>query len=305
MTSTASAPHVIQLGIPIVDNILAFVQANPFLALAILFFLYNKWKGAQSSPHNSLPASLSIPNHKCACSTLCHTTGSQPWPDFGGNIKKVASLAEWDELLKVPNRLVVIDAYALWCPPCKAAAPVYAKLSEEFTEASCCFAKVDVDHARDVAQRLGIQAMPTFKVIAASSATHIMRSRSLPLSLSHSFSLLWTSSRYADTTSPARALFAFASALLLSRVASSSKTDRRCTCRRAGAERARCATSSWSTAPRRLLRRTDERPHPPQTESNAAPDHSARTLALRDAPALRSVSHDAACIALLDVQSLC
>ena len=70
MTSTASAPHVIQLGIPIVDNILAFVQANPFLALAILFFLYNKWKGAQSSPHNSLPASLSIPNHICALDSL-------------------------------------------------------------------------------------------------------------------------------------------------------------------------------------------------------------------------------------------
>jgi thiol-disulfide isomerase/thioredoxin len=91
-------------------------------------------------------------------------TGSQPWPDYGGNITKVHNLEEWDGVLKPANRLVVVDAYALWCPPCKAAAPVYAKLSEEFE--NCCFAKVDVDNARDVSQRLGIQAMPTFKVRA-------------------------------------------------------------------------------------------------------------------------------------------
>jgi thioredoxin 1 len=53
---------------------------------------------------------------------------------------------------------------ATWCGPCRSAAPIYAKLSEEFTEQSCCFAKVDVDHARDVSQQLGVTAMPTFKI---------------------------------------------------------------------------------------------------------------------------------------------
>ena len=62
------------------------------------------------------------------------------------------------------SKVVVVDAYALWCPPCKSAAPVYAKLSEEFSQETCCFAKIDVDHAKDVAQRLQISAMPTFKV---------------------------------------------------------------------------------------------------------------------------------------------
>jgi thiol-disulfide isomerase/thioredoxin len=142
----------------VVDSIVGFVQANPFLIIAILFFVYNKWKS------------------------------SQPWPDFGGCLTKVHNCQEWDELLKRPDRLVVIDAYALWCPPCKQAAPVYAKLSEEFTPETCCFAKVDVDEARDVSQRLGIQAMPTFKarsgrpchpaiVCSGSSAMHL-RSRS-------------------------------------------------------------------------------------------------------------------------------
>ena len=116
--------------------IVTFFQERPLFFFALLFFIYNKWKG------------------------------SQPWPDYGGNITKVHNLQEWDSLLKSSgsSKVVVVDAYALWCPPCKSAAPVYAKLSEEFSEETCCFAKIDVDHAKDVAQRLQISAMPTFKV---------------------------------------------------------------------------------------------------------------------------------------------
>ena len=44
----------------------------------------------------------------------------------------------------------------------QAAAPVYARMSEEFT--SVTFAKVNVDEVRDVAKLLGISAMPTFKL---------------------------------------------------------------------------------------------------------------------------------------------
>lgn len=126
------------------DAILNFVQTNPLLVFAILFFVYNKWKS------------------------------SQPWPDFGGRISKVHDLKEWEALLKESgaDKVVVIDAYATWCGPCRTAAPTYAKLSEEFTEQSCCFAKVDVDNARDVSQKLGISAMPTFKVFKNGDSAH-------------------------------------------------------------------------------------------------------------------------------------
>ena len=121
------------------DYIIDFVQRNPLLVFAILFFLYNKWKS------------------------------SQPWPDFGGKITKIHSVAEWDTLLSKAEKdgqVVLVDAYALWCGPCKTAAPVFAKLSDQFTEESCIFAKFDTDEARDVAQRLEIRAMPTFKACA-------------------------------------------------------------------------------------------------------------------------------------------
>ena len=125
------------------DAIITFAQNNPLLIFAILFFLYNRWKG------------------------------SQPWPDFGGRITKVHNLTEWNALLKAnASKLVVVDAYALWCPPCKSAAPVYAKLSDAFSEDSCCFAKIDVDEAKDVARSLQISAMPTFKFFKGGAEVH-------------------------------------------------------------------------------------------------------------------------------------
>ena len=57
-----------------------------------------------------------------------------------------------------------MDAYATWCPPCKAAAPKYAQMSEQFTADSCVFAKFNTDEVGELAKKLEISAMPTFKV---------------------------------------------------------------------------------------------------------------------------------------------
>jgi len=59
-----------------------------------------------------------------------------------------------------PSTLVVLDCFAVWCGPCKTIAPTIVKYSEEYPTVK--FFKVDVDEASDVAQELGIRAMPTF-----------------------------------------------------------------------------------------------------------------------------------------------
>ncbi|EGC47442.1 thioredoxin [Histoplasma capsulatum var. duboisii H88] len=56
--------------------------------------------------------------------------------------------------------LIVIDCFATWCPPCKAIAPKLVELSEQHPNVG--FYKVDVDECPDVAQELGVRAMPTF-----------------------------------------------------------------------------------------------------------------------------------------------
>ncbi|KAK8231540.1 Cop c 2-like protein, partial [Phyllosticta capitalensis] len=69
------------------------------------------------------------------------------------------SKQDWENALKGPE-LVVLDCFATWCGPCKVIAPQLVKFSEKFTSAK--FYKLDVDEVPDVAQELGIRAMPTF-----------------------------------------------------------------------------------------------------------------------------------------------
>jgi thioredoxin 1 len=70
------------------------------------------------------------------------------------------SKGEFDAALADKDTLMVLDCFATWCGPCKVIAPQVVKFSEQFPNAR--FYKIDVDEVPDVAQELGIRAMPTF-----------------------------------------------------------------------------------------------------------------------------------------------
>ncbi|TVY73551.1 Thioredoxin [Lachnellula suecica] len=71
------------------------------------------------------------------------------------------SKPDFDSALKA-NKIVVLDCFATWCGPCKVIAPEVVKFSDEFPNIH--FVKIDVDEVPDVAQELGIRAMPTFLI---------------------------------------------------------------------------------------------------------------------------------------------
>merc|ERR1711915_1162033 len=58
------------------------------------------------------------------------------------------------------DTLMVLDCFATWCGPCKVIAPQVVKMSDTYKDAR--FYKIDVDDVPDVAQELGVRAMPTF-----------------------------------------------------------------------------------------------------------------------------------------------
>ncbi|KAK9426235.1 putative Thioredoxin-like protein [Seiridium unicorne] len=61
------------------------------------------------------------------------------------------------------NTYVAVDFFADWCPPCKQIAPIWTKLAEQHSvNGQLAFAKVNVDHAQDVARAYRVTAMPTF-----------------------------------------------------------------------------------------------------------------------------------------------
>jgi thioredoxin 1 len=61
------------------------------------------------------------------------------------------------------SKYVVVDFYADWCPPCRVIAPIFSKLADDHAKpGQLGFAKVNVDHVKEVAGKYGISAMPTF-----------------------------------------------------------------------------------------------------------------------------------------------
>ena len=58
---------------------------------------------------------------------------------------------------------VLVDFWATWCPPCRMIAPSVEALAVDFA-GRAKVAKVDVDSSPDLAQRYGIQSIPTLLV---------------------------------------------------------------------------------------------------------------------------------------------
>ncbi|GAB7362209.1 hypothetical protein MBLNU230_g2235t2 [Neophaeotheca triangularis] len=75
-------------------------------------------------------------------------------------VHNLQSKADFDTAVNEKGTLMVLDCFATWCGPCKVIAPQVVKFSDTYTDAR--FYKIDVDEVPDVAQELGIRAMPTF-----------------------------------------------------------------------------------------------------------------------------------------------
>ncbi len=79
----------------------------------------------------------------------------------GANVINITSISEFDEQLS-NSEIVIADFYATWCTPCKTAAPMFAELSEYYSNVK--FIKIDTDTVRELATRYKITSVPTFKI---------------------------------------------------------------------------------------------------------------------------------------------
>jgi thioredoxin 1 len=73
----------------------------------------------------------------------------------------IKSLAEFQQIIN-SGKPVLIDFWAAWCGPCRAISPVLENLSDQGDYSGVEFYKVNVDEQTDIAQEVGIKAMPTF-----------------------------------------------------------------------------------------------------------------------------------------------
>ena len=142
--STRPSTGASHLHTTMLDKIIAFITANPILFVAIAF---------RALLASNLATHRTTPDRARAAVAVIYKQwqAKQPWPDFGGRITSLKTAEAWQQLLSDADKagkVVVVDAYATWCPPCKAAAPVYAKMSEEYSAETTVFAKFNTDEVR-------------------------------------------------------------------------------------------------------------------------------------------------------------
>lgn len=59
------------------------------------------------------------------------------------------------------TKLVVVDFFAEWCPPCRKLTPIVEELSAELSADKAKIVKVDVDQAEKTTEAHGIRSIPT------------------------------------------------------------------------------------------------------------------------------------------------
>lgn len=84
------------------------------------------------------------------------------------NIEKVSKVIEvnqenFEEEVLKSDKKVLIDFYAIWCGPCKIAAPILEEVAEENDDIKVV--EIDVDKSEQLVYKYNVSAMPTLVVI--------------------------------------------------------------------------------------------------------------------------------------------
>ena len=87
-------------------------------------------------------------------------------------IVKIHSAEEFNQLkADFPEKILIIDFWAVWCSPCMMFAPVFEKIQKELYQ-EFIFVKVNVDEVGSIAQEYQITGIPTTLFIKSDKVIH-------------------------------------------------------------------------------------------------------------------------------------
>jgi thioredoxin 1 len=82
----------------------------------------------------------------------------------GANMVADLSEQEFDATVARAGRPILVDFWAPWCGPCRMVSPLVEELAEELAGRMDAY-KVNVDDNPGLAQRFGVQSIPTLLLI--------------------------------------------------------------------------------------------------------------------------------------------
>jgi len=68
----------------------------------------------------------------------------------------------FDEFLRKPGKLVVVEFVTSTCPVCQAMIPIYDQVANELS-GKASFARIDADRNSQIAMKFGVMGVPAFK----------------------------------------------------------------------------------------------------------------------------------------------
>lgn len=77
---------------------------------------------------------------------------------------EITSNAQFNKIVLASDRPVVVDLYADWCGPCRAFAPTFDRVADEFA-GKASFFRVNIDKCPEIATGLGVSAIPDIAVL--------------------------------------------------------------------------------------------------------------------------------------------
>jgi thioredoxin 1 len=73
------------------------------------------------------------------------------------------TVSEFDSVVLQSKIPVLVDFWAVWCGPCRAIAPSVDAVAADFS-GKATVVKVNVDEEPEIAQRYGVQSIPTLAI---------------------------------------------------------------------------------------------------------------------------------------------